>query len=176
MSDVPAVGDVNSDARGSGARYNKDKAPYRYIPLFLIEGAARVFHKATTRAVNPYPMWNWAKGMPWSVPYECALRHLDKFYRGEDIDADTGEQHIDLAICNLLMLKHYQTAYREGDDRPTHFKPFDLSNQLAAQEAAHGLEATTARLLADRAAPHVVHCMSVEDCTYPSCGCVRPKA
>lgn len=119
---APAVGDVNSTERGSGARFNKGKTPYRYIPLHLIGGAARVFHKATTREVNPYPTWNWAKGMPWSVPYECALRHMDAFYRGEDIDPDTGELHIDHAICNLLMLKHYQEAYPEGDDRPDGFR------------------------------------------------------
>jgi len=119
------VGDVNSTARGSGARFNKNKTPFRYIPLFLLDGAARVFQQATTRAQNPYPMWNWANGMAWSIPYECALRHLDKFYRGEEIDEDSGEDHLDHVICNLLMLKHYRTAYPEGDDRPVEFRASD---------------------------------------------------
>lgn len=120
---APGVGDIHSTARGSGARFNSGKTPFGYIPLALLAGAARVFHKVTTRPVNPYPKWNWAKGMAWSVPYECALRHLDAWYRGEASDPDTGESHLDHVICNLLMLKHYETAWREGDDRPHGFLP-----------------------------------------------------
>lgn len=114
----PNVGDVKSTERGSGARFNAGKTPFRFIPLNLLAGAARVFEKVTNRPVNPYPLWNWAKGMSWSVPYECMLRHLDAWYRGEEKDPDSGESHIDHVICNALMLKHYETAYREGDDRP----------------------------------------------------------
>ena len=33
---VPAVGDVNSNERGSGARYNNGKVPYDMLPLQLI--------------------------------------------------------------------------------------------------------------------------------------------
>lgn len=118
---APAVGDVSSDALGSGARYNAGKSPLEYVPLHLLEGAAKVFQQATVRSVNPYPAWNWAKGMRWSVPYACALRHLAAYYRGEDSDIDSGELHIDHAICNLLMLKHYYAAFPEGDDRPNEF-------------------------------------------------------
>lgn len=37
---------------------------------------------------------------------------------GEDIDPESEEHHLDHAICNLLMLRHYVTTYKEGDDRP----------------------------------------------------------
>ena len=37
---------------------------------------------------------------------------------GEDIDTESGEHHLDHAICNLLFLRHYEMTYREGDDRP----------------------------------------------------------
>ena len=118
----PAVGDVNSDARGTGARYNAGKAPLDMIPLHLLEGAARVFEQATKRKVNPYPRWNWAKGMPWSVPIGCIKRHLAAMERGEDRDQDSGELHVDHMMCNLLMLIQYYRMYREGDDRCPHFK------------------------------------------------------
>lgn len=112
------VGDPNSEEKGSGARYNTGKTSFHFIPLHLLAGATRVFQKATTRPVNPYPKWNWAKGMQWSVPYDCALRHLDAWYRGEERDPDTGESHLAHAMCNLLMLIHYADTYTEGDDRP----------------------------------------------------------
>jgi hypothetical protein len=119
---VPAVGDVNSEAKGTGARFNSGKPALDMIPLHLLEGAARVFQKATTRPVNPYPKWNWAKGMPWSVPIGCLKRHLAAIERGENRDPDSGELHIDHVMCNVLMLTHYYTAFPEGDDRCPHFK------------------------------------------------------
>lgn len=112
------VGDVKSNKKGSGARFNDGKTPYRFVPLFVLEGAARVFEDATKRKENPYPMWNWAKGMPWSVPYECMLRHLDAWYRGEDLDPQSGKPHLAHVMCNLIMLTVYAATYREGDDRP----------------------------------------------------------
>lgn len=115
------VGDTASDARGSGARFNSGKPALDMIPLHLLEGAARVFHGVTTREVKPYPKWNWAKGMPWSVPLGCIKRHIGAWERGEDKDPETGESHLDHIICNLLMLKHYEDAFIEGDDRPKQF-------------------------------------------------------
>ena len=114
---APAVGDVNSNAKGSGARYNAGKPPLHMIPLHLLEGACRVFQKATQKPVNPYPKWNWAKGMPWSIPLDCIKRHIAAIERGEDLDPETGELHIDHVLCNVVMLRHYYNAYREGDDR-----------------------------------------------------------
>ncbi len=107
--------------RGKGLRYNEEKTPYECIPLHLIAGAARVFKQVTMRKEKPYPMWNWATGMVWSKPYACMLRHLDEWYRGEDNDKETNENHLHHALCNLLILIHCQDAYEEGDDRPTKF-------------------------------------------------------
>lgn len=112
------------EKRGEGARYNKEKDPLETVPLHLLAGAAHVFKHVTEREVKPYPMWNWAKGMPWSVPYGCMLRHMAAWYRGEDDDKETGLNHLHHAMCNLLMLTHYIDAFPEGDDRPNnYFKP-----------------------------------------------------
>lgn len=114
MSDV-VVGDLNSDAKGSGARKNGGKAMFSLIPLHLMAGVARVLNGG----IYKYKEWNWAKGMAWSVCFDCALRHLFKFwYVREELDKETLEHHLDHAICNILFLKHYLTYYQEGDDRP----------------------------------------------------------
>ncbi len=118
-----SIGDVNSEAKGTGARFNDGKVAMKYTPLHLLDGVNRVW----AIGAKKYKDWNWAKGMPWSVPYECALRHLSAWYRGEVNDPETGEAHLDHAMCNLLMLIHYAQAYKEGDDRPTMFtKPVSL--------------------------------------------------
>lgn len=104
-------------ARQLAMRYNEGKTNYSLLPLHLLEGAVRVLQAGAEK----YEEWNWARGMPWSTPYSCAVRHIAAWYRGETNDSETGENHLDHAICNLLMLKHFAESYKEGDDRPTLF-------------------------------------------------------
>lgn len=112
---IGGVGDVNSTERGSGARYNDGKPDLSLIPLCTLEDEARVWMYGKRK----YAAWNWAKGMDWSIPLACALRHLAAFQRGEDIDKESGLPHLAHAMCNLRMLTLYSYTYPEGDDRPT---------------------------------------------------------
>ena len=114
-SHLATTGDVKSDAKGSGARYDAGKVRYELIPTHLLESTANVF----AYGANKYAAWNWTKGMPWSKVIGCMKRHLAAIERGEDIDAESGLPHIGHLMCNALMLEHYRTMYPEGDDRPT---------------------------------------------------------
>ena len=153
-----AVGDINSNAKGSGARANGDKVPMDLIPVSVwrnkwrtamtqsvdseqlmdimyalekwqegeykpldavlsfncLEGACRVF----AYGAGKYAAWNWAKGMAWSVPLGCALRHMQAVLDGEFIDDESGLPHIDHVFSNLVMLDYFEKHYPEGDDRP----------------------------------------------------------
>ena len=109
-----SIGDVNSSEKGSGARYNDNKADLSLIPLCTLEDEARVWMYGKEK----YAAWNWAKGMPWSVPYACAMRHLAAWQRGEELDPESGQPHLAHAMCNLRMLTLYSKTYLEGDDRP----------------------------------------------------------
>ncbi len=127
-------GNINSDARGTCARANSGKVSFSLIPLQLLAGVGRIFQGGALK----YASWNWSKGGKHSTAFDCCMRHLIKYwYCGEDLDEESGEYHLDHALCNLLMLKHFTQTYKEGDDRPptdvTHFnenledmnKPFD---------------------------------------------------
>ena len=107
--------------RGEGLRFNENKIPIEFIPLHLLDGAAKVFKNVTERKEKPYPMWNWSRGMDWSKPYACLIRHMTAWYRGEDLDKETKLNHLHHAMCNLLMLTHYLDAFPEGDDRPKEY-------------------------------------------------------
>jgi hypothetical protein len=109
-----AIGDVTSKEKGSGARFNSGKPALDLVPLMALEDAAKVFDYGRRK----YAEWNWAKGMPWSVPYACMLRHLSAWHQGEDTDPESGESHLGHAMCNLVMLATYARTYQEGDDRP----------------------------------------------------------
>lgn len=158
------IGDITSDKRGTGARYNTGKMRVDLIPFFVIAeyedrqfevdptpelgealdilkslsawqtrrceasdilahmddpwpGAAAVFEWGEKK----YTSWNWAKGMPWSVPAACAVRHLLAILRGEQNDPESGLPHIGHVASNLVMLVHFEGCYLEGDDRPDIF-------------------------------------------------------
>ena len=78
---------------------------------------AAVFHHVTTRADRPYPAWNWALGMPWSVPLGCMLRHIVfGVLRGEVCDQETGLPHRGHVVCNIVMLLWFLDHYPQGND------------------------------------------------------------
>ena len=114
LASKTGIGDVGSNERGSGARFNSDKPDFSLIPLMTLEDEARVWMHGREK----YSAWNWTKGMPWSVPLACMLRHLAAFQRGEDIDPESGLPHMAHVMCNARMLTLYAKTYPEGDDRP----------------------------------------------------------
>lgn len=113
------IGDVDSQERGSGARYNQGKPDWSLMPLPLLEEVVRVWEYGAKK----YAAWNWAKGMPWSVPYSCMVRHARAWWwNGERNDPESGYSHLAHIICNVMMLMHFETKYKEGDDRPKEFR------------------------------------------------------
>jgi hypothetical protein len=152
------VGDLESNERGTGARFNDGKPPMELIPLALLEGHftdwrsnfvvdLAVFAETRERlrlyeawervafelrwaglsllelearvfgyGAKKYAPFNWTKGMPWSVPVACIIRHLMAIERGEENDPESGLPHVGHIACNLRMLMHYVDHYPEGDD------------------------------------------------------------
>lgn len=107
--------DVVRASDGSIQRYNGGKHPVRFTPIHLLEDCNRVLEFGAKK----YEAWGWAKGMPWSVPYECAIRHLAAWYRGEDTDPESGLPHLGHVMANLVMLTHFASAHPSGDNRPS---------------------------------------------------------
>ena len=168
--DPVAVGDLDSDAKGSGARRNSGKPEVDLIPVrFWLEafqrsvklnreelelpsdrllgrlmtcvqalaefqeGAARSdemmasvpieWYLDASRVLeygkHKYAAWNWLKGMPWSVPVGCALRHAYAIIVGGELtDEESGQTHIGHFVCNLIMLRAFDQWYPEGNDFP----------------------------------------------------------
>lgn len=114
MNAPEKIGDVTSEAKGSGARFNGGKADFSLLPLCTLEDEVKVWMYGKAK----YAAWNWAKGMPWSVPLACLMRHLAAWQRGEENDPESGLSHLAHAMCNLRMLTLYSKTFKEGDDRP----------------------------------------------------------
>ena len=113
-SGVGGVGDLLSQEKGSGARFNAGKPDFALIPMCTLEDEARVWEYGRAK----YAAWNWTKGMAWSIPFACAMRHMAAWQRGEECDPESGLPHLAHAMCNLRMLTLYAQTYQVGDDRP----------------------------------------------------------
>lgn len=55
---------------------------------------------------------NWMKGMPLSVYYDCAHRHLEAWWRGED-----DEDHAAAVVWNMLCAMYAERCREDMDDR-----------------------------------------------------------
>lgn len=125
-----SIGDVNSNEKGSGARYNSGKPDFSLLPMNTLEDEVRVWMYGAQK----YASWNWAKGMPWSVPFACLMRHMSAWQRGEENDPESGLPHLAHAMCNLRMLALYAKTYQEGDDRPKEWLNRKLKGQALKAE------------------------------------------
>jgi hypothetical protein len=71
-----------------------------------------------TYGAKKYATHNWIKGMAWSVPLACAVRHSLAILNGEEYDSESGQRHLAHVVCNVFMLIHYAKHYKEGNDLP----------------------------------------------------------
>jgi hypothetical protein len=83
-------------------------------PPNWMNDAARVFEYGAKK----YAAWNWAKGMDWSVPIGCILRHTQKIIDGEELDEESGMPHTGHITCNMIMLDWFADHYPEGNNLP----------------------------------------------------------
>jgi hypothetical protein len=102
-----------SEAKGGGLRYNKGKPRVDLVPTSAILALAEVL----TVGAEKYELHNWRKGMAHSICYASAMRHLLKYWSGEDVDSESGKSHLAHVLTNIAFLIEYQETCPELDDR-----------------------------------------------------------
>lgn len=113
-------GDVEVTKTGS-LRYNNDKPQMHHIPpKFLLELADLM-----TQSAKKYSRWNYAKGQPFTMPYDSMMRHICKFMDGQDIDEESGKSHLLHVAANAMIMwttqEYRLSEYPELDDRFSNF-------------------------------------------------------
>ena len=101
------------NAAGQGIKNDTNKLQWHLLPLECFRGVVRVLEFGAKK----YAMWNWTKGMPYSQTYNAAIRHLDAYMSGEELDPETGLCHLDHAQCCLMFLKYHSENHPHLDDR-----------------------------------------------------------
>mgnify|MGYP000869992876 CR=1 FL=1 len=105
-------------------KYDQGKADLSLIPPEALVKIAKVLGFGAQK----YGRNNWrsdGKNTEWSRTYSSIQRHLHSFWSGEDLDPESGEEHLVHAATQILI---FITQIHDGnadtcDDR---FKPEDI--------------------------------------------------
>jgi len=98
----------------SGAEKGTKLARYDLIPAEALEELAKHYGRGAVK----YAPHNWAKGYEWSKSFAAMMRHAWAFWRGEDIDAETGSPHLAAVAWHALTLLQFRLTHPKYDDRP----------------------------------------------------------
>ena len=96
-----------------GVKFDLGKSRYDLIPSNPLEELA----KAYTYGTKKYEDNNWRKGLKWSRVFGAIMRHLWRFWWGEDFDKESGLAHLAHAAWGCFSLLEYMNTHRELDDR-----------------------------------------------------------
>lgn len=107
---ITARRDYTSD---TGSKDDAEKARTDLLPVDALMEVAHVM----TFGARKYAPHNW-KGLSVSRLYGAALRHLWAWWRGEDLDPETGRPHLAHAACCVLMVLDQALNRPQYDDRP----------------------------------------------------------
>jgi hypothetical protein len=111
---------VQPEESKEALRFNAGKLPFSWFPKEGVVAFTSVLWKSSIPGGGKYPAHNWKKGAKWSVPLDCALRHLYAFMGGEFYDpiekGGTGLPHAWHALVNLVFLVYYMARYPEMND------------------------------------------------------------
>jgi hypothetical protein len=84
------------------------------LPVYPLEVTARHYGRGALK----YADRNWERGYAWSLSFAAMMRHAWAFWRGEDIDAETGSPHLAAVVFHAFALMEYGQTHPEKDDRP----------------------------------------------------------
>lgn len=94
-------------------KYDFGKLRWDLMPYDALEKLIEVFSHGAAK----YNDENWRKGMSWKRMYRAAISHLQKAFRGRDIDEDSGCWSLAMTAWYCLCLINYQINNIGTDDR-----------------------------------------------------------
>lgn len=98
----------------SGRKDDTGKTRLELIPPTLLWAVGEVLGFGA----NKYAARNWEKGIQYGRVYGALQRHLNAFWAGDDIDAESTLPHLWHAACCIAFLIEFEELGREDlDDR-----------------------------------------------------------
>jgi hypothetical protein len=100
---------------------DENKTELNLLPVLALEKIGSVF----SFGAKKYSNYNWSKGLLYSRIFAATLRHLFSWWKGEELDEESGKSHLYHAGCCILMLIETQELELGEDDRPQYYKKQD---------------------------------------------------
>lgn len=97
----------------SGTKFDQDKPDMTLVSRVFVEGVA----KCMMFGANKYGRHNYLKGMQLTRLLAAAQRHIKAFEDGENIDSDSGLDHLTHAAANINMILNLKRHNKLDDDR-----------------------------------------------------------
>lgn len=109
--------EIRSVSSSGGEKGVKDEA-YHLLPPEALATVARHYGIGAQK----YADHNWRRGYEWSKSFAALMRHAWAFWRGEDIDEETGSPHMAAVVFHALTLLTFMDEHRPFDDRYTNLE------------------------------------------------------
>lgn len=98
-----------------GKKFDDGKPRYDLLPADALHEVVRVF----TYGAGKYSARNWENGIAYGRVFGAIMRHMWAFWRGEELDPETGISHVAHAVTEgLFLLAFILRGRRDLDDRP----------------------------------------------------------
>jgi hypothetical protein len=102
-----------TDKFEEGVKLDEGKNRYDLIDAYTLNELAKVYTYGTIK----YEDHNWRKGMRFSRIFGAIMRHTWAFWKGEDIDPESGLPHMAHAAWGCFTLLNYSKYHKNLDDR-----------------------------------------------------------
>jgi hypothetical protein len=97
----------------TGAEKGVKEARFDLIPAGPLFYLARVYGKGSLK----YAERNWEAGYKWGWSFGALMRHAWAFWRGEELDRESGLPHLAHAAWHCFTLMDFCARHRAHDDR-----------------------------------------------------------
>jgi Domain of unknown function (DUF5664) len=97
-----------------GVKFDSGKNRLDLIPMYPLWELGRIYTFGATKYADD----NWRKGISFRRVFAAVLRHLFKWWAGEQFDPESGLPHLGHATWGLMTLMEYEQVHPEFDDRP----------------------------------------------------------
>lgn len=97
----------------TGGQKGRKQAQFGLIPTGPLTQLAEHYG----RGAEKYDANQWRAGYPWSWSYDALQRHANAFWSGEDLDEETGSNHMVAVAWHAFTLLEFYENNKDQDDR-----------------------------------------------------------
>jgi hypothetical protein len=98
-----------------GRKADEGKLPWHLLPFDVLEQIVEILRLGAVK----YDARNWENGLAYSRTFAATMRHMFAWWRGEELDAESGKHHLAHALCELMFtFAHVLRKTPSCDDRP----------------------------------------------------------